>query len=96
MKYYIAILKADWHNDPKSTWFYFEGFDYITPYYSSDPTKEQLLLSTVLSDAHFFKEEDTFLLYQTIEKIKRVHNEPSVTSFSITDRKLFEIKLKDE
>ena len=88
----IAFLRPGVRN-PK--WQYFVGFSTPTPKNAHDPIKHRLDTSTRLCDAYIFNDEDDWLLYTTRERIEREFREhPSF--FNITEKMLFEAKLKDE
>lgn len=97
MKQVIAFLKPGdaFADHPQMEWWYFTGFDYEYSSSYAHDMNEVILMSKRLSDAHVFNEDQHATLRAAAMRIRRNHRiVPQM--FSISDKRLFEARLKDE
>ena len=94
MKHVKALLRPSNHRDhPTMEWWYFVGFGYED--INVNPPQPTVEVDQRLSKAFIFEDNKPFLLYDA-QRLIKIHHGENPQVFSVSDKRLFEARLKGE
>lgn len=95
MKQVIAFLRPSLERDScHMEWWYFCGFTHED--INVNPPREEITINQQLSKAYVFDEDRPMLLHTVMQRLKTHHGHHMFQTFAVSDKRLFEARLKGE